>query len=138
MMELKILEKKDNVLLERTEVTASVSAIGATPSNKDVAKAIADSLKTTEDLVVMRKIATGFGSSSSKASAYVYKSKEQRDLFTPKPPKLPKGAEAKPEEAKAEVKPAETKPETKPVKAEAKPAEKPAEKPKEAKPEAKK
>ena len=103
-MDVKITEKKNNELLERIEVTASIEGSQATPSNKDVSKAIADHLKSTEDLVVMRKISTKFGSASATATAYVYKSKEQKELCTPKPPKLPgagkPAAEAKPEAKK--------------------------------------
>ena len=44
-MELKILEKKENKLTDRIEVTAKLSFIGATPSLEQVRDSLASQMK---------------------------------------------------------------------------------------------
>ncbi len=83
-MELKITKEHDNVMLKRKEVEASVSFAKATPSNVEVAKALATKLSASEDVVVVKQILGGFGASSADIKAYVYASKEQKDKLEPK------------------------------------------------------
>jgi ribosomal protein S24E len=92
-MELKITKEHDNVMLKRKEVEASVSFSKSTPSNADVAKALATKMSASEDVVVVKQILGGFGSSSAAIKAYVYASKEQKDKWEPKI-KVKKAAEA--------------------------------------------
>jgi ribosomal protein S24E len=83
-MELKITKEHDNLMLKRKEVEASVSFAKATPSNVEIAKALATKLSASEDVVVVKQILGGFGSSSAAIKAYVYASKEQKDKLEPK------------------------------------------------------
>src|SRR3989344_7416794 len=60
-MKLTIATKKENSLLQRTEVQAKLLFEGATPKNIDVAAAIAKALSTDVPNVVVKKITTTFG-----------------------------------------------------------------------------
>lgn len=83
-MQLKITEEKDNPLLSRKEVYAEVSFDKATPSNAEIGKAIAEKVSSKEELVVVKKIAGGFGTTTAKIHAHVYKDKEQKEKIEPK------------------------------------------------------
>jgi len=83
-MELKITDQKENPLLLRKEVRAELSFDKATPSNAEVAKALAAKLSASEDAIVVKKIAGGFGKLTASVTAYVYASKEQKDKIEPK------------------------------------------------------
>ncbi len=123
-MELKITNKKDNSLLHRVEVEAELTAVGATPSNKEVAKELSSQLKVDEKLIVIKHIYSRFGTQMSDVLAYAYNHEEKmKEIEILKEPKEEKKAEA-PAEAKPEAKPAEKKKEEAP-------AEKPAEEKKE-------
>ncbi len=72
MMEIQIVSKDAKLLLSRTEVKARIAFQGATPTRKDVIKALAKALGAKEDLIILRKIETAFGSQSGKVLGYVY------------------------------------------------------------------
>ena len=76
-MEIKIRNKKENVLLKREEIVADIENKGATPDRKNVTSELAKALGTTEDLVIVDKIFTERGKSSSSVNALVYKKKEE-------------------------------------------------------------
>ncbi len=142
-MAITIKNTEEKPLLARKEVEAHMVFEGkATPSNADVAKALASELKTDEKLIVMKHIYTAFGSCEAKITAYVYNTEEALKKFEPKnrkeekkegeePAEEAKPAEKKPAEAPKEEKKEEAPAEKKP--AEEKPAEKPAEEKKEEK-----
>ncbi|HSU73008.1 MAG TPA: hypothetical protein VLJ21_04120 [Candidatus Binatia bacterium] len=83
-MDLKITHQKENVLLQRKDVMASVTFDKATPSNADVLKALAAKLSVAEDVIVVKKIDGGFGKNVATINAYVYDSKEQKMKIEPK------------------------------------------------------
>ena len=83
-MQLKITQEKENPLLSRKEVYAEVSFDKATPSNAEIGKAIADKLSSKEELVVIKKIKGGFGTTTASIHAHVYKDKEQKERIEPK------------------------------------------------------
>lgn len=110
-MKLTITEKKENPLLNRLEVKGSLSFTRATPSNEETKKAVANELKTTTDLVVVKGIYTVFGETKAVFNADVYKKKEDLESTEPRPKKAKKReAEKKPAEKPAEEKPKEEKP----------------------------
>ena len=121
---LNILEKKENALLSRVEITARISYDKATSSNKEVQEELAKQLSVDPSLVVVKQILPVFGQKESKVNAYTYKDK---DILTKIERIKKKKVEAKPEggeEAPAEAPKQEEKkaPEEKP-KAPEKPAE---------------
>ena len=124
-MQLTIKQEIESPLLSRKEVKAEISFDKATPSNDDVAKAIAEKLKCDAGLVVVKHIYTKYGETLAGVEAYVYESKEALESIEPKKKKK---EEKKPGEAPAEAAaPAAPAPAEK--KEEPKAAEKPAEKP---------
>ena len=136
-MKCKITEKKENVLLKRTEVSGTLTFDAVTPSNADIKKELANQCKAKEENIVMRNIKSKFGEASGTFEAYVYDSQEALKRFTPTTKhmkeavkKAAEAAKKAAEEAKATAEkpaePAEAKPEEK--SAEAKAEEKPAEK----------
>ena len=92
-MMLQIKSDKENVLLHRKEVTATVTFDKATPSNADVAKELAAKMSSDVSAVVIKKIAGGFGAHIAAVHAYVYASAEQKAKIEPKM-KVKKAAEA--------------------------------------------
>ena len=82
-MELKIIEKKENPFLKRTDVKAELSFTGPTPSNDELTKAIAKNIGCKEEVVLMRKVDVIFGETKASVDAFVYDTKEQKDAITP-------------------------------------------------------
>ena len=80
-MDLTIENKFDNQLLGRVDVTGNISFTGATPSNADLAAAIAKDLKAQEDLIVIKQIKTKFSSQSAQFSAVSYKDLASKQKF---------------------------------------------------------
>ena len=129
-MEFNIKEKKENSLLSRIELSIEIKHFGtANPSYANIAKEIANQLKTKEDLIVIKHVYPAFGEGKSDVTAYVYKNKEALEKTETHEMKKRAAADKKAAEAKKEEKPAEA-----PAKKEAAPApaEKPAEPAKEA------
>ncbi len=71
-MKLTIETTKDNVLLGRKEIKATLDFEGTTPSNKDLAEAIAGKLSTDSKLVIMKSIYTHFSQQNADVEAFVY------------------------------------------------------------------
>ena len=139
-MEFELVEKKENSLLERTEIIAIVSFDGATPQTQQVREVIVQKLGCNPDLTVIRKTEPKFGETKVELKVHIYKTPEKmkkvEEAFVLKRNNLyeePKKAEEKPkeeapkeekkEEAPKEEAPKEEKKEEKP-KEEPKPEEK--------------
>ena len=127
-MKIEITQKNENALLERTDLKGTVDFEGVTPSNNDVAAAIAKSLGVEQGLVVVKGIYTQFSKQEGTFNAVAYKSNEALNKTEKMTKHLRKKAETdakKAEEAKAaEV---EAKKKADEEAAAAKEAEKPAE-----------
>jgi len=83
-MEIKILEKHENPLMNRTEITAEISHLSAsTPKRGDVRKLIAAQLGADETLTVVRKIEPTFGN-KSKLLVIIYKDAKHLEKTEPK------------------------------------------------------
>ncbi len=80
-MELKILEKNENKLIDRIEIKAKASFTGATPSNEQVRDSIASKMKAKAENIVVKGINTVYGFPEANVIAFVYKSVESRDKF---------------------------------------------------------
>lgn len=77
-MQLTITEKKENAFLKRFEVRGKVKFDGVTPTNALVAESLAKELNLAPELVVMKKIHSGFGSQEAEVLAYAYQNAEAK------------------------------------------------------------
>jgi len=161
-MQLEVLQRKENPLLKRTEVTFKATHKAEPTPTRDALRAfLAKELNATKDIVVIDSQASTFGRYETVGYAKVYKSKdealavERKHILVrnkliapevkekeaaPKPekpaPRTERPAAPKVEPAKAEEKP-EAKAEKAPAKEEKKPAAKDEKKPAEKKEEKK-
>lgn len=77
-MELKVIEQKENPLLERFELKFIVSHTGEKPPKRDsVREVIANHLNTKKGLVVLGHMASVFGAQEVKGEARIYRSIER-------------------------------------------------------------
>ena len=129
---MEIKDKTENILLSRIEVEAEISfEKSVTPSGEDVKKELSKALEVEADLIVVKKIEVGVGTTTAKVTAYQYLSKDDLKNIEPREKKKEEKKEgeeaAKKEEPKAEKK-EEVKEAPKEEKAEAKEEPKPKEK----------
>lgn len=76
-MEIEIVEKSDNVLLERTEVKAKATHNKeSTPARKAVSEALKETLGLKKEVLVVDTVDSSFGKSVSMVFAKVYKNME--------------------------------------------------------------
>ena len=76
-MKMEINEKKENVILKRTEVRFTIDHKGeSTPSKGAVVDELAKKLDAKRDAIVLNNIDTVYGSGLSKGYAKVYVTKE--------------------------------------------------------------
>ena len=150
-MEIEIVSKKENELLDRTEVTfKALHPKEGTPQREIVREKLASMLKASKDRVVVDAMDSEFGKMETVGYAKVYKTKEAAMKFErehvlvrnklKEAVKKEKKAAAPPPgkpAAASPAKPAEKTPETPAEKHAEKPAEKHAEKPPEKHPDKK-
>jgi small subunit ribosomal protein S24e len=76
-MEVEIKNKKENPLLNRTEMWFKIAHDDTgTPAKKDVREALAKMTNTTKDRVVIDQMNTVFGKGETIGYAKIYKSKQ--------------------------------------------------------------
>jgi len=128
-MEVEIISKKDNKLLERKEINAVVAFDAATPTRKEIREAVGTKLGLNPELTVLNSVVNEFGSKRIRVLAHSYA--DMKKLIDTEPEYIRKrdgiGVEEKKEEKPAEA-PAEKKEEA--PKEEPKKEEKPKEEPK--------
>ncbi|MCK5629881.1 MAG: hypothetical protein KAI26_04650, partial [Nanoarchaeota archaeon] len=83
-MELKILEKKENKLIDRIEISARLSFTGATPAMEKVRDSIASQMKAKADNILVKKIDTDYGYPTADVTAFIYGSAESMERFEPR------------------------------------------------------
>ncbi|MFH1133320.1 MAG: hypothetical protein V1735_02440 [Nanoarchaeota archaeon] len=71
-MHLTITSTKENPLLHRKDVVASMSFEKQTPSHLDVKKGLAEHLKVPPEQVIVTAIDTAFGFQQASVNAHVY------------------------------------------------------------------
>ncbi|RLF60483.1 MAG: 30S ribosomal protein S24e [Thermoplasmata archaeon] len=108
-MELEIIEKRENPLLNRTEIKFRVKHQGEkTPERELVKNDLAEMLKVNKSLIIIDYIRPGFGMAISSGYAKVYKSMEDAKRVEPsyilKRNKFGEAKEEKAEEVKEETK----------------------------------
>ena len=83
-MEVKIVSKKENLLLKRKEIQFEVEHTqGKTPARLDIKRSIASALGTSEKLVFIKKMKTMTGTSTAIGSANAYESEAQAKTIEP-------------------------------------------------------
>jgi small subunit ribosomal protein S24e len=108
-MNVDILSSKDNPLLSRKEIEATVTFDAATPKRTDLKQAIGGKIAANPDLMVVRRVSASFGTRSVKVLAYVYSSKESLMGIEPKHIKIREGLMQKEEKKKAPAAPSKKK-----------------------------
>ena len=78
MMELKILEEKNNNLFDRREIKSVVEA-EITPSRKEILDVLAEKYKVPKENIKIKGIRGKFGSKTFAVEANIYSSKETRE-----------------------------------------------------------
>ena len=73
---MEIVKNNENKLLGRNEVTAKLTVEKATLSRADAKSKLAKALKVEEDLIIVKKIKSIFGSLDVVIEANIYDSKE--------------------------------------------------------------
>ncbi len=129
-MEIEIISKKDNKMLDRKEINAIVNFDAATPSRREIREAVSTKLGLNPELTVLNSVVNEFGAKRIRVLAHAYA--DMKKLMDTEPEYLRKrdgiaAAEKKaeaPKEEKAEEKPKEEKPKEEPKKEE-KPKEEP-------------
>ena len=112
-MELEVVDKKENPLLNRIEIKFRiVHEAASTPARKDVREAIAKMMGTAKEKVVVAHLSSIFGKAESSGYAKIYKTKKEamtveiekikRKHGLTEPKKEKKKAEADKAEAPAE------------------------------------
>lgn len=76
-MDFKLVERKENALLERTEVEAEISFDSATPSLPQMRDMIVQKLGCSPDLTVIRKCSPRFGEKKMSVDVHIYKTPER-------------------------------------------------------------
>ena len=83
-MQLTVTNKKEEPLLSRTQITATLEFDKTTPSYQEVTSLIATQLKTDEKLVAIRHVYNSFGSKKADVTAYVYSDEAKKQFIEPK------------------------------------------------------
>lgn len=76
-MEIKVLEEKNNPLLQRREVQFSVSHNLGTPSRQEIKNKIAAYLNSKPELVVIERMRSQFGKRETRGYAKIYETAER-------------------------------------------------------------
>ena len=117
---MEIIEKKEHLLLSRTEIIAKDSYTGATPSRGSIKERLTNALKANKELLIIKHIYPKFGFGTAKIIAYLYSNKKDMERIEPeyafkkgvsKKEEEKKTAETKQDKPKAEEKKEEVKPE---------------------------
>jgi len=83
-MELKVTNTKEEPLLSRKIIHATLEFDKATPPYPEVTALIANQLKTDEKLVAIRHIYTSFGLKKADVIAYIYSDEDKKKFIEPK------------------------------------------------------
>lgn len=83
-MQIEIAEKKEEPLLSRIMVKASMEFEKSTPSYAETTSLLASNLKADEKLIAIRHIYTHFGSRKAQVIAYIYADEAKKQSIEPK------------------------------------------------------
>lgn len=84
IMNVKVILEKENKLLKRREVRFQIShSAASTPSRQEIRKAVADALRVSVDLVIVKRLVTRSGMHIANGVANLYDSTENVKLVEP-------------------------------------------------------
>ncbi len=83
-VQINIVSKKEEPLLSRAMIKATIDFDKSTPSYPEVISMIASQLKTEEKLVAIRHIYSYFGSRKAEVVAYIYPDENKKQFIEPK------------------------------------------------------
>lgn len=103
-MEIKILDDKENKLLNRREVLFEVSHedVGGTPTRRDIKMKLASILKRNTELLFIKKIETKRGTKISVGTVNIYNSLKEAKMIEPEYA-IKRNLQAEKEEVEASV-----------------------------------
>ena len=82
--DIEILEEKKNPLIDRVELQVKITHFGnGTPNRMEIKKKIAAMKSSDENLTIIKKINTYFGSTEDISKIYIYDNKSDIELFEP-------------------------------------------------------
>jgi len=104
-MDIEVLKKNQEALMHRTLFEAKVVFAGKTPSRTDLIKGLCSKLSSKENMTIIRKIQTDYGSERAIITGYVYDDDKTMQTLESKFVKLRhlSKAEQKAEKEKAKV-----------------------------------
>ncbi len=80
---MEVIKDFENKLLERKEVIVNIVGDGTTPTRKNIKAELAKKFKAKEDLIIINKINTSYGSRDVSVDASIYTKKEIMSRLTP-------------------------------------------------------
>ena len=83
-LELKIIDVKDEPLLSRKLIKASINFEKSTPSYAEVTSSLSSNLKSEEKLIAIRHIYTHFGARNADVISYLYADEDKKNFMEPK------------------------------------------------------
>ncbi|MBN1385520.1 hypothetical protein JW968_00915 [Candidatus Woesearchaeota archaeon] len=110
-MDVEVLKENETPLLSRKRYTLKIESTGATPSRKELIKAVSAKIKSNPNLTIIKHIYPQFGGKYTKLIAHVYKDMDALEKIEheylikkhkdeKKKDENPAQADAKPAEAK--------------------------------------
>ena len=83
-MQINITQKREEPLLSRTMLKATLEFDKSTPPYTEIISLLAANLKADEKLVAIRHVYNSFGDRKAEIKAYVYKDEAKKQLIEPK------------------------------------------------------
>ena len=88
---MNIIKESENKLFHRKELVCELEYTGPTPSGVDIKKSLAQTTKTSEDMIVIDKIHQIYGTTKARINAKIYKTPEDlryAEVINKKPKKV--------------------------------------------------
>lgn len=80
-MDIEVLKKNSELLMHRTYFEAKVVFEGKTPSRTDLIKGLCTKLASKENMTIIRKIQTDYGSERAILTGYVYDDEKKMEAL---------------------------------------------------------
>jgi small subunit ribosomal protein S24e len=87
-MDIEVLKKSNEPLMHRTHYEAKLIFEGKTPSRTDIIKNLCQKLSSKENMTIIRKITTDYGSERAMLNGFIYDNEKTMDTLERKFVKL--------------------------------------------------